>query len=209
VLLFNKAVVVHNERNFQTALDTIVNMQESEILSEIIAGDTERFGLLYDAYAERIYNYHFYRIRDRATAEDLTSVTFFKAIKHIQSFDIRKGNFSSWLYRIARNTLIDHTKSTKQTSPIESAEHIGDGIDLEHEAINKELARKVRESFTQLSPEQRDVVTMRIWDDLSYPEIAAILGKSEGGCKMAFHRAIGKLKDAAPLALALIILFKK
>lgn len=182
-------------------------MQEPEILAQIMAGDTDQFGLLYDAYAEHIYRYHFYRTHDRATAEDLTSATFFKAIQNIKSFDSRKGNFSAWLYRIARNTLFDHFRTEHRTEPIESAEEITDHADLEKNIIDRELVANVRASFKELSADQREIITLRVWDELTYPEIAKMLGKSEASCKMAFYRATMKLKELAPPAMAFLILF--
>lgn len=182
-------------------------MQESEILARIVAGDTDQFGLLYDAYAEKIYRYIFYRTHDREVAEDLTSATFLKAIKNVQRFDVSKGNFSSWIYRIARNTLFDHFRTNRGSDPIEAAEDVADDTNIEREATNRELIRKVQASFGALSDDQREIVTMRVWDDLSYAEIAKVLGKSEASCKVAFYRAMVKIKQAAPLAMALMILF--
>lgn len=182
-------------------------MQESEILAQIIAGDTDQFGLLYDAYADRIYRYLFYRTHNREITEDLMSATFFKAIRSIRKFDIKKGNFSSWLYRIARNTLFDHYRSKKITEPIESAEHIADSENVEENTIDRELLRNVKESFAKLSEKQQEIITLRVWDELSYAEIGKMLGKSESSCKVAFYRATIKLKEIAPLAIVFFILF--
>ncbi|HUC02100.1 MAG TPA: RNA polymerase sigma factor [Candidatus Paceibacterota bacterium] len=182
-------------------------MQESEILARIAAGDTEQFGLLYDAYAERIYRYIFYRTRNRAMAEDLTSTTFFKAVRGLRRFDASKGEFSAWLYRIARNSLFDHYRNRHNAEPIELADEIADPAkDVESEVGDRELVRKVKESFSKLSDDQREIVTMRVWDGLSYAEIAKVLGKSEGSCKMAFYRATIRLKELAPLALIFLII---
>lgn len=172
---------------------TIV-MEDNEIIAAVQAGDTEKFGLLYDAYFKKIYAYLFYRTRDRATAEDLVSATFYKAIGAIGKFDTHKGTFSAWLYRIARNTLYDHSRARKPVVPLEYAEAIPVKADYEKDVANRELLRKVNVSLADLSDEQREIVSMRAWDELSYAEIADILHKSEASCKMAFHRASSKLK---------------
>lgn len=184
-------------------------MQESEILARIAAGDTDQFGLLYDAYAERIYRYLFYRTHDRETSQDLTSAVFFKAIKNIQRFDTRKGNFSAWIYRIARNTLFDHYRTTRGSDPIESAEDVADDTNIERDAGDRELIRTVRASFGALSESQREIVTLRVWDQLSYAEIAKVLGKSEASCKVDFYRAVTKLKKLVPIAIAFLIIFPR
>ena len=182
-------------------------MQETEILARIAAGDTEQFGLLYDAYAERIYRYLFYRIHNRAVAEDLASTTFFKAVRGLKSFNAEKGNFSAWIYRIARNTLLDHVRNERRSEPIETAEEIADPAEsVENDLMDRELVGKVKESFAKLSADQREIITLRVWDELSYAEIAKVLGKSEASCKMAFYRATVKLRELAPLAVIFLII---
>lgn len=183
-------------------------MDESSIIAEIQAGNTDTFGVLYDAYFDKIYNYIFFRTRDKAVAEDLVSATFFKAIGNLGRFDGSKGNFSSWLYRIARNTLFDHYRSKKNSSPIEDFEDIIFSDEhIERETADRELVRGIKELFAQLSLEQREIITMRIWDELSYAEIADITGKSAENCKVTFHRAIVKLRELAPMAVILSLFF--
>ncbi|MDR3547148.1 MAG: RNA polymerase sigma factor [Candidatus Pacebacteria bacterium] len=182
-------------------------MEETEILTQITAGDTEKFGLLYDIYFARIYNYIFYRTRERETAEDITSATFFKAVRSLHTFNAHKGTFSSWLYRIARNTLYDHWRGGTRPESIDDHEDvlIAPG-DLEHETFDRELVRKVNDCVARLPKAQQEIIKMRIWDDLPYAQIAEILGKSEASCKMEFSRAIRKLKDIAPLAAMVVLI---
>jgi RNA polymerase sigma factor (sigma-70 family) len=126
-------------------------MQENTIISQVKAGDTEVFGVLYDAYFEKIYNYLFYRTRDKGITEDLVSMTFFKAISGLDKFDERRGNFSAWLYRIARNSLYDHFRTRKMTSPIEAAERVSDGSHTETMAANREFSEEVQKLLEALS----------------------------------------------------------
>ena len=171
---------------------------DSSTIAAIRAGDTEKFGLLYDAYFPRIYRYIFYRTRDKETAEDIVSTTFFKAVERLDMFDPIKGTFSAWLYRVARNTLYDHTRAKKHTEPLENAEAIPTSFETPGEAFDrKELVQKVRRLMDTLPVEQKEVISMRVWDELSYGEIAHILEKSEASCKMLFHRGIVKLRAAA------------
>jgi RNA polymerase sigma-70 factor (ECF subfamily) len=180
-------------------------MSESAVITRVKAGNAEEFGVLYDAYFEKIYNYLFYQTRDKETAEDLASMTFFKAINGLDGFDERKGNFSAWMYRIARNSLYDHFRAKKITTPLEAVEEMSDDVDVFSMAADHEFSDKVKKLLKALSVEQQEIVTMRIWDDLSYKEIAEVMGKSEASCKVAFHRAMAKLKNMAPLALLFLI----
>ena len=173
----------------------MMEMDERQIIAAIRAGDTEQFGTLYDAYFQKIYNYIFYRTRHRETAEDLVSATFLKAVNHLGRFDAGKGNFSAWLYRIARNTLYDHYRGAKATENLDDvAEPAAEGS-LEYEIFIKQASGAVKENFNILSKEQREVITMRIWDGLAYSEIAEIMEKSEASCKTIFHRGMVKLRE--------------
>lgn len=169
-------------------------MNDAEIIAAVQSGDTDKFGLLYDTYFPRIFAYLFYRTRNRATAEDLVSTTFLKAVKGIGKFDGQKGTFSAWLYRIARNTLYDHGRRWTTTVPLEYAEAVSAKDDIEKEVADRKTVAEVQAMLSELPSMQREVVSMRAWDGLSYAEIAGILGKSEGSCKMAFHRAATKFR---------------
>jgi len=171
--------------------------EESMIIAEIKAGHTEKFGLLYDEYFKKIYNYFFYRLHNKQVTEDLVSTTFLKAIKHFDSFNHKKGDFSVWLYRIARNTLFDYYRTAKNTEKLVENKIIISPEDFQKEVFNKELAGQVENFLNHLTEKQREVILMRIWDGLSYSEISEVIGKSEAGSKMIFYRAIEKLKSVA------------
>jgi RNA polymerase sigma-70 factor (ECF subfamily) len=173
------------------------------------AGDAEAFGKLYDRYVRKIHDYLFYRCHHRETAEDLTSLTFTKALERLASFDAEKGTFSAWLYRIARNTLIDHYRAAKPETDIEDVwDLLRDGTDVAREAETAERLRQVEAHLASLPAEHRELVIMRVWDGLSYAEIAEVTGKSEAACKMAFSRTMSALRKALPLAAFLLLLAK-
>ncbi len=177
---------------------------EQEALHKCKAGNREAFGALYEAYADRIYRFLFYRAFSREIAEDLTSKTFLKALENIHSYDARKGAFGAWLYRIARNVFVDHYRAERSTVDIEELFSLGEEDRLSERADAKEKLRRVWDYLQALPNEQRNVVLMRVWDGLSYREIAEILGKSEGSCKVMFSRTIARIKEEMPLALAIL-----
>src|SRR6476619_3250009 len=93
-------------------------MDERAAIEASIKGDTARFADLYDAYVRAIYNFIYYKTHHMETAEDLTSETFFKALKNIHQFDTSRS-FRSWLYTIAHNTVRDHYRAARPTTDIE------------------------------------------------------------------------------------------
>ncbi len=183
--------------------------EDRQLVEAYKSGNTEAFGLLYDRYLKKIYHFIYYKTFDSATAEDLTSSTFFKALNKINTLDLSRGNFSTWLYSIARNTVIDHYRSHKF-----SAENGEDVFELsEDPAIANSLDDNqslvaVQDYLKTLTASQREIVTLRIWEERSYKEIAEIIGGTESSVKMSFSRTIRKLReDLGPLsALAIILL---
>jgi RNA polymerase sigma-70 factor (ECF subfamily) len=183
-------------------------MDDSE-LADIAAcqrGELTHFDPLYVLHVDAVYRYLYRRTLHRETAEDLTSTVFLKALESIRSFDPSKGKLRVWLYRIARNALIDYYRSRKTTVDIEDVWDLaGDevaSLAAEHSFDVKDL----HEAMKHLTSDQRDVVLLRVWEGLSYAEIAALTGKTEGNAKVLFSRAIKDLKTHMP-ALLLLLLF--
>ncbi len=182
---------------------------DGQLVEAALAGDAGAFGALYDRYVRKIHEYLFYRCHHRETAEDLTSLTFTKALERLASFDAGKGTFSAWVYRIARNALIDHFRAQKPGTDIEDVwDLLRDGTDVARDAETAERLRQVEAHLAALPSAQRELVIMRVWDGLSYAEIAEATGKSEAACKMAFSRTIAALRKALPLAAILLLLAK-
>jgi RNA polymerase sigma-70 factor, ECF subfamily len=183
-------------------------IDDAVLVERYRAGDTEAFAELYDRYLPRIYRFIAYKLFDRTHAEDLTSDVFFKVVRGIDTFDEAKAPFQAWIYRIARNVVIDHVRAVKPTVDIEDVFDLGveDRTPEQIDAIASLAV--VSEYLAGLSPKQREIVTLRVWEDRSYKEIAEIVGGSEDSVKMAFSRTIRQLRaDLGPHAsLALCLL---
>jgi RNA polymerase sigma factor (sigma-70 family) len=169
----------------------------------------QEFVDLYDQYFDKIYQFVFYRTMHKELAEDLTSQVFMKAWEKFDTYDTSKGSFSAWIYQIARNTIIDNHRTRKDFVDLESAaEPEVDPRFAENIDASNSLSR-IRQYLNGFSEEQRSIVIMRVWDELSYKEIADILGKSEASCKMSFSRSMAKIhKEFGSAALVFLLISK-
>jgi len=181
-----------------------MNIEEAVKLCK--KGKLEKFAFLYDSYVEKIYRFIYYKTHHKETAEDLTSDTFLKALEKINSF--KEGSFQAWLFKIARNTVIDYYRKKKSVLNIDDVWDLGKTDNIVKDLEMKEKLEKVYDSFSKLNSIQREIVLLRIWEDMPYKEIAEIVGKKEGACKMIFTRAISKLKNEIPLILLLLLCSK-
>lgn len=199
-----------NVENTETTTEAQTSALQEELkwVADCQAGNMDSFVLLYDAYAEKIYKFLFFRTLHKELAEDITSQTFIKALEKINTFHADRGTFQSWVYQIARNLLIDEFRRRKPTENLDAHENLRSDTDLQAETqaqLDKETLQKL---LAELPDESQELVTMRMWDELSYIEIAAITGKTEGSLKMQFSRIISKLQQhAALLTLILIVTF--
>ena len=181
---------------------------QEQIIKECQKGNLDEFTELYEQYFEKIYRFIYYKTHHRQTAEDLTSQVFIKTLENIGRFNPRQGLFSSWLYRIARNKVIDYYRTEKKKFDITGFWDLKSKEKIDVDLENKEKLEQVKQYLNKLKPEQREIIVMRIWDGLSYQEIAEIIDKKEANCKMIFSRTMKKLREEIPLALLIILLIK-
>ncbi len=180
---------------------------EKELIEKCQSGNTEAFGYLYDHYVRTIYNFVFYKTLHKETAEDLTSQTFFKALRNIRSVDTSRS-FLSWLYKIAHNSVLDHYRTKRHTEDIDDLYDLSDedAVDVVGTLDKAEDIKRIKKYLDKLSAIERDIIIMRVWQELPYREIADIVGKSEANCKMMFSRSMKKLRTIIPLALFLLFI---
>jgi RNA polymerase sigma-70 factor (ECF subfamily) len=167
---------------------------EKELIEKSQQGDSEAFGLIYDRHVRTIYDFIYYKTRHKETAEDLASQTFFKALKNISSVDSNRA-ILSWLYKIAHNSVLDHYRTTRHQDDIDDCYDLSDDTDTIGELDDAEDVKRVKQYLHTLTPLERDIVIMRVWQELSYKEIAEIVGKTEANCKMIFSRTLKKLRN--------------
>jgi len=153
------------------------------------------FGYLYEIYIDKIYNFIFYRTFDRDVSEDLTHTVFEKVLTNIKSYQKGTSSFAAWIFRIARNQLIDYYRKKKSLPLSEEMESkLFSEDDLLAQLVKGEKQEKVFMAVSNLSKDQREVINLRYKGDLSNKEIAQIIGRSEGAVKAILHRAVENLR---------------
>jgi RNA polymerase sigma-70 factor (ECF subfamily) len=167
-------------------------------------GDGEAFGKLYDAYMDTVYRYIYYRVSNRALAEDLTSETFLRALRRISTFTWQGRDFGAWLVTIARNLVADHFKSSRHRLEVPTGEML-DSNETEASPEDSVLAylsnRALLDAVKQLNSQQQECVTLRFLHGLSVAETAKIMGKNDGAIKTLQYRAIRTLARLLPADL--------
>lgn len=171
---------------------------ERQLIARARKGDAEAYGTLYDRYVEALYRFIALKVRGREAAEDLTHEVFLVGWQKLPSYHEYGLRFSSWLYRIARNKVIDHYRRERPHDSLETlpeAQLISVGGPAE-EMERGMMITEVRNSLTRLNDDQRDVVIMRFIEGLTHEEIAEILGKTQGAVRLIQHRALENLRQS-------------
>lgn len=183
----------------------ILEENVAELVGRAKTGDSQAFALIYDTFIKKIYDFIFYKTMHQQLAEDLTSQTFLKAWKKISQF--QKGNFSAWLYTIARNIVVDHYRSQKEILTVEDFWELKADDNVFEEVEKRLKIEKLREGLSHLKASEREILMLRLWQDLPFKEIAIILDKNEGATKMSFARAMESLKKEMPVELFVLLPF--
>jgi len=165
-------------------------------------GDERAARELYDELLRKVYGFCMARVSDRAVAEDLTQDIFLKLVSHIAQFDSSKGRFLVWFWRLARNTVIDHYRRGKEMV-FSDLPHSEEDQNPEEslawvEGPERETERQltlghVNVFLAKLDQEEQELFRLRFVAELSYREIADILGRNEGALRVATSRLKKKI----------------
>ena len=164
-------------------------------------GDTEAFGLLYDHYHPSVYRFLLHRTRSQTLAEDLTSETFFRALRGMANFRWQGKDFGAWLMTIARNLCTDHFKAgrTRLEMTTEDMTPHDDATEGPEDSVLASLTNEVLlEALGKLPTEQKDCLVMRFLQGMSIAETAQVLGRSDGAIKQLQLRGVRNLAKLMP-----------
>ena len=188
---------------------------DERLLIEAAQRDRVRFADIYEEYFEIVYAYVARRVRNRSTAEDLTSDVFHKALANLPKFKWTGAPFASWLFRIASNLIADLARRKALEADPASSPRVSKGVDTPSLTVGLPPRSGSGSSKTQqsdleeaerlavlfrlvdaLADDQRRVIAMRFAEEKSIKQIAAELGRSEGAVKQLQFRALRNLRKA-------------
>src|SRR5574341_896136 len=174
-----------------------VAADDERLIELAIREDREAFGRLYEKYAVRVFRHAYFLTADPSLAEDLTAQTFLNALEAIPRYQRKGVPFIAWLLRITFNLSINYKKAKKNNGHAQLPETLeADGplyspeLSCEAKADGERVWREVQ----KLPCEQQQVIVMRFIDDLGYPDIAHVMGKSVGAVRVIQFRALASLR---------------
>lgn len=168
--------------------------EERQLVQSAKSGDTEAFARLYDAYLEYVYRYVYFRVSDDETAEDITSQVFLKAWEHLDRYQPGGSPFLAWLYTIARNQVIDHYRTRKETVSLDEAVF----VPAKDQAVDEQVQSRfqlqaLRDALQFLTEDQQQVLILRFIAGMETREISKQMGKAEGAVRALQMRALQAL----------------
>jgi RNA polymerase sigma-70 factor (ECF subfamily) len=160
--------------------------------------DPDAFGILYERYVGRIYNYIYYRTGDHQDAEDLTARTFHRALRHISRYVDRGAPFSAYLYRIAHNIVANWHRDNSRRQIISLDELVVGTLRREGPAsLTEKLEEQnlLLQAVRRLPPERQQLLILKFVEQMRNAEIAEVMGRTEGAIKSLYHRTLVALRE--------------
>ena len=165
------------------------------LVKEARDGDAWAFGLLFDHYHLPVYRYIASRVHRPSDAEDLTQLVFVKALEALPRYEARGIPFGGWLFRLARNTVIDHVRTRHEHADLDAARgQIGRDAGPDEVTVARQELDEVAEALAELTDDQREALALRFFAGLSAREAAAVMGRQEGTIRGLQFRAIATLR---------------
>jgi RNA polymerase sigma-70 factor, ECF subfamily len=182
----------------------------SEDEQELIARaktDAEAFGDLYQRYVKRIFNYHYRHTSNRADAEDLTSRTFYRALRSLHSYRETGAPFQAWLFRIAHNLLVNwyRDQSHHPEVSLDSDDYLSLRAQMvpadaelgpESRLASAEMRAVLLQAIARLPQDRKTLIILKFGEDMTNVEIGEIMGRTEGAIKALYHRTLITLRLA-------------
>ena len=174
-----------------------MSKDEIDLIQEVQNGNLDSFTPLYDKYFQRIYSFLLIKANWNVTyAEDATSITFMKAFENISNFSTEKewSSFTARLYNIAYHSLLDIIKR-READRIDEDNPISENSDYVDYFQKHVQTEQILAYLEQLWSDKKDLFVLRIWNNLSYDEIAEIIWKRSSTCRKDFSKLVKKVAN--------------
>lgn len=181
------------------AQKTLTDAQLKDLVSKAQEGDTEAFGKIYDHFFDSVYRFVAFRLPEEA-AEDMTADIFVKAWEKLHTYKLKKNvPFGAWLFRIARNSVVDSYRKQRTVSEVPEEMEDPDALNKAETRIKQQhLLRTMRHAMDRLPRRYRDVLHLSYVAELPHSEIARVMRTSEGSVRVLKLRALKKLEGFLP-----------
>lgn len=181
-------------------------MLPDDIVDGIHARDPEALARCYEVLATPLYRFLVARTSDQALAEDMVEATFLELVEHAPALRGGADGVRAWLFRAARNNLVDEQRKATRRGDValdeqHAAGHAATGAGPEEHLVSAERDAAVQAALARLSPDQREVLSLRFAAELSSREVAEITGRTVGSVKSLQHRglaALGRILASEP-----------
>jgi RNA polymerase sigma-70 factor, ECF subfamily len=178
----------------ERTMQEVAKLDDIPVLVQAAKEDPAAFGRLYNYYVQPIYRYLYSRVGTVHEAEDLTSQTFMTAYESLPRYR-EQGFFSAWLFRIARSRMMDHFRGSRREVRLEEAERIATVQDALGGVIRDEETNRLRSLICELDDDEQDLIRLRYVAELSFAEMAELLGRREDTVKKSVYRLLARLKS--------------
>ena len=160
--------------------------------------DETAFEELYEYFFPRVYNFIYARLKNSADADDVTSITFMKMSENLERYNPAQAAFSTWLFRIALNSIIDHTRRRDKSEETEWEEFFDPAApeyqEPEAQTLAQEENRELYMALDKLNERERRIIELKFFSDMDTRTIAEVLNMSESNVRVTLHRTLAKLK---------------
>jgi RNA polymerase sigma-70 factor (ECF subfamily) len=173
------------------------------LVAEAQGGNPEAFGRIFDAYVGPIHRFIASRVNRPSDAEDLTQLVFVKALEALPRYEARGIPFGGWLFRLARNAIIDQVRTRRDhLSLVAAVTRATEDAGPEAMAFLREELDRVAQAMTELTDDQREVIELRFFAGLSVSETADVMGRQDGTVRGLQFRALGALRRSLGIEVA-------
>lgn len=185
-----------------TGIQALSELNDARLIQLAKSGDADAYGELYERYAKTVFRFVYSQTSDRLDAEDITADVFLRAWRSLPRYKERGYSFSAYLFRIARNVVIDRRRKRKPVSVVSEDEvlNLPDALQAEPGTVVSTRMRhdELVRIMGQLREDHRTVLVLRFLNELSPSEVSQVMGRSVGAIRALQHRAVSALRQLIP-----------